>query len=409
MTKWLPLLSLAFVSAEASGSPMTFSDALKLAATEAPSIAARTAQADAARSAAIASNRLPDPQLEVGIRDFPVTGPNAGSFTRDDFTMTTVGISQAFPNPAKRRARLGRAQADIGAAEAGASVEVRNVQVQTALAWIDLYFAERRLATLKELDDSIEDIASTVSARLASGSARPSQALEPQQLKAEVADRRSELLAQAAKARSALARWTGDAHPEVAGAPPDWTIVPAALRAGIDTLPALREKDAATAQAEADVRLARADKRPDWEVSASYGRRDPSFGDLVSVGVKIDLPLFAKRRQNPLILARSREADRARLEREAAEREARSSLESDLADHTMHHDRYVRARDVLVPLAKQRAELDRVSYGAGRIDLGTALGTTFALAQAELDEIDRQAEVARDGIRINLTYGKDSQ
>jgi cobalt-zinc-cadmium efflux system outer membrane protein len=401
------LLATMLSSTMTVAKPMTFAEALTEARSDAPSIAARAAQTDAARLTAIASNQLPDPKLEVGIQDYPITGPDAGSFTKSDFTMEKIGVSQEFPNPAKRRARLGRAVADIGSAQAGQAVETRNVKVQTALAWIDLYFAERRLSTLKILDDSIDSISSTVSARLASGSARPAQSLEPQQLKAEVADRRSDLLAEAGKAHAALSRWTGDPDPEVAGPPPDWAIDPALLRANVDALPALVAKTAAIGQAEADVRLAQAEKRSDWEVSASYGHRDPMFGDLVSVGVKIDLPFFARRRQDPIIAARAREADRARLDREAARRETVASLQSDLADHAMHHDRYMRARNVLVPLAKKRAELDRVGYGANTVDLGTALESTYDLARTELDELDREATVARDGVRINLTYGKD--
>ncbi|WP_309662994.1 TolC family protein [Sphingomonas sp.] len=386
---------------------MTLSQALEEASKDAPSIAARTAQTEAARLTAIASDRLPDPKLEVGIQDFPVTGPNAGSFTRDNFTMLKVGVSQEFPNSAKRRARLGRARADIGAAQAAEVVEARDVKVQAALAWIDLYFAERRLATLKILDDSIDDIQGTVAARLTSGSARPAQALQPQQLKAEVGDRRSDLVAQASKSRAELIRWTGDPAPEVAGAPPDWTIIPALLWANIDALPSLVALDAATARAEADVRLARAEKRPNWEVSTSYGHRDPSYGDLASVAVKIDLPFFSGRRQDPIIAARASGAESARLEREAARRQAIATLQADLADHAMHHDRFMRARDVLVPLAKKRAELDRVGYAANTVDLGTALDSTYELAKVELDALDREATVVRDGIRINLTYGSD--
>src|SRR3546814_10305466 len=69
---------------------------------------AREAGLDAARSAAIAADRLPDPKLNLAIQDFPVTGPDAGRFNRDDFTMQVIGVSQDFPNPAKRRARATR-------------------------------------------------------------------------------------------------------------------------------------------------------------------------------------------------------------------------------------------------------------------------------------------------------------
>src|SRR3546814_15075838 len=75
-------------------------------------------------------------------------------------------------------------------------------------------------------------------------------------------------------------------------------------------LPALRAQDARIAVAEADVRLARADKRPDWKVGVTYGRRDPMYGDMASVGVSIDLPLFAGKRQNPRTAASERSEER---------------------------------------------------------------------------------------------------
>ena len=74
--------------------------------------------------------------------------------------------------------------------------------------------------------------------------------------------------------------------------------------------------------------------------------------------------------------------------------------------HRMHHEQLTNARSQLVPLAKKRAELDLVSYAAGKLDLGTALLSTLALAEAEVDALSREAEVARDAIRINTIYGE---
>ena len=401
----IPALLLSAVPLLARAEPLTFNAALERAAADAPSLRARTASVSAAQSAAIAADRLPDPTLDLGIQDFPVTGPDAGTFNRDNFTMLKIGISQQFVNPAKRRARAARASADIGVAEAGALVEERSVRLQTALAWIDLYYAERRRAQLTLLDASLRDLQSTVSARLASGSARPSQALEPDQLRAQVNDRRTELTADAAKARARLARFTGDPKPEVAGAPPTLMVDRSTLLAGVATLPSLRAADALTVAADADTELARADKRPDWKVSASYGRRESNYGDLVSVGVSIDLPFFSRRRQDPKIAAAAREAERYRYERTAAEREVLAGLDGDLADHLMHHQRLENARNTLVPLTKRRAELDMASYAAGRLDLGSALLSSLALAEAEIDALAREADVARDTVRINFTYG----
>ena len=405
MKKSLLAALVAAVPSVAFADALTFNGALERAAAEAPSLRGRAAGVSAAQLAAISADRLPDPTLDIGIQDFPVTGPDAGRFNRDNFTMQKIGIGQQFINPAKRHARAARASAEIGIAEAGALVEGRSVRLQTALAWVDLYFAKRRLSQLTLLDASLGDLQSTVSARLASGSARPSQALEPDQLRAAVNDRRAELTANVAKARAALARFTGAPDPDVAGAPPERMVDRARLIAGIAVLPSLRAMDAQTVAADAETQLARADKRPDWKVGVSYGRRAPAYGDLVSVGVSVDLPFFAKRRQDPKIAAAASEAERARYDRMAAEREVLASLEGDLADHLMHHQRLENARNTLVPFTRRRAELDMASYAAGKLDLGSALLSSLALAEAEIDALAREADVARDAIRITMTYG----
>lgn len=385
--------------------PLTFAEAIERADREAPSLRGSDAGVRAARSEAVAADRLPDPTVELGIRDFPVTGPDAGRINSDNFTMRTIGVSQEFINPAKRRARAARAGAEIGIAEAGFAAEAQTVRLETALAWIDLYYAKRRLDQLKLLDRSLSDLQATVAARLASGSARPSQALEPDQLRAAVTDRRSEIEAEVAKARARLVRFIGDPRADAVGDPPPLEVEVDELTAGVAALPRLRALDALTRAAEADVSLAQAEKRPDWRVSAMYGRREPNFGDLVSLQVSIDLPLFAKRRQNPLIAARESEAERARFDRLAAEREVSAALEADLADHAMHQRQLENARDVLVPLAKRRGELDQASYAAGTLDLGSALLSTLALAEAEVDALAREADMARDAVRLNFTYG----
>lgn len=396
---------LAAVSGTALAEPLTFDAAIERATRDAPSIRAGEAGVEARRSASVAAGRLPDPTLNLGLDNFPVSGPPAFSFTAESMTMARVGVEQPFPNPAKRQAQRTRAQADIGIAEGDLAVETQNVRLETALAWIDLYYARRRLAQLQLLDESLGDLQATVSARLASGAARPSGALEPEQLRAAVNDRRSELSADVARARARLARFTGDAEADVAGDPPMIDVNKPGLYAGLPLLPRLVALDAGIRGAEADSVLARADKRPDWRVSANYGRRDPAFGDMVSVGVSIDLPLFAKQRQDPKIAARASEETQARMLRAAAERELVAALDSDLADHAMHMQRLANARNVLVPLAKRRAELDMASFAAGKLDLGNALLSSLALAEAEVDALAREADVARDAIRINYTYG----
>src|SRR3546814_11014167 len=75
---------------------------------------------------------------------------------------------------------------------------------------------------------------------------------------------------------------------------------------------------------------------------------------MVSVGVSIDLPLFAKHRQDPIIAARAEQANSARLEREATARAVRAQLDADLAEHRAHHERYMRATNTQIGTASCR-------------------------------------------------------
>ena len=405
---WLLATATMFADA-AHAAPMTYAAALKFAEQSAPSLEARADDLKAARSASIAAGRLPDPKLALGVEGFPISGPNAGRPERDDFSDVRIGIIQDVPNSAKREAQRARASADIGSAEAGVAVEARSVRVTVAMAWIDLFYARRRLAVLRDAEVVLAKLRQTAPARLASGSLRPAQTLEPQRLTAALGDRRAELVAAVAKARAELARWTGDTDADVTGQPPEYALHPVSLRASLNELPSLRGFAAQARQADADIALAKADTRPDWSWEVGYQHRDPRFGDMVMAQVTVGLPIFGRKRQDPLIAARTQTANRVRLEGEAARRALIAGLEADLADHAMHHERLKRAETTFTPLAQKRANLETASYAAGNASLSDVLDAELALAETRIDTVDREAAVVRDAARIALTYGSEPQ
>ncbi|WP_068878814.1 TolC family protein, partial [Phenylobacterium sp. CCH9-H3] len=316
--KWLcPLIVGGAAAASAQAGPLTFDEAVARAGQTAPSVQARDLQLRAAQAAAPAANELPDPRLSFGLENAPISGPMAGRLNADEMTMARIGVMQEVPNAAKRRARSTLAQAEIGAARASRDQEALGARLAAALAWLDLHYARRRLAALGEVEASLDPLWKTLPARLAAGSARPGETVEADQWRAELADQRSELRAAEARARADLARWVGDPAPQPQGPPPAFALDAAALAAGVDRHPALRETEAGRARAQADVSAARAEKRSDWAFEAAYQRRDPAFGDMVSVGVTVSLPLFASRRQDPVISARTADLAAARAQTEA--------------------------------------------------------------------------------------------
>src|SRR3546814_2621083 len=69
----------------------------------------------------------------------------------------------------------------------------------------------------------------------------------------------------------------------------------------------------------------------DFGVNVSLGRRNPDFGNVVSVMGSVTLPIFAGRRQEPRIAAAEAQAAAALAERADALRELEAQFEADLA------------------------------------------------------------------------------
>src|SRR3546814_3363555 len=89
----------------------------------------------------------------------------------------------------------------------------------------------------------------------------------------------------------------------------------------------------------ADIGLARAEKRPDWAFDVAYQRRADRYGDMVSAGVTMSLPLFTRNRQDPMIAASSATAAAALAEQEDMRRALAADLEAGIAEHVMHNEK----------------------------------------------------------------------
>lgn len=396
----------ALLSASASlAGPLTYAAALERAQVAAPSLQAAALTAEAARASARAAGALPDPKLGLSLENVPISGPNAGRLRADEMTMARVGLQQDLPNAARRRAARAEAGAAISEAEALGLVEARKVRLGAALAWIDLAYAQRRLAAVEHVLKTLAPIWDAQPSAVAAGRARPAQAMTAVAMRAALDDQRSELTAAVARARAALTRWTGEPAPSAAGAAPTFALDPSTLRAGLEDVPDLAASRAAIGRADAALGAARAARRPDLGFEVAYGRRDPMFGDMLSAGLTVTLPLFAGSRQEPQIAARRAEAASARAVVEDVRRGLAAQFEADWADHVMHHEQWRRTVEVVLPAAQQRADLETASYAAGRAGLPEVLEALTASADAKLTALDREAQVARDAAKLALTYG----
>ena len=400
-------LVAAVLALPSQAAPLTLVEALRLAEDNAPSLAAEQAKLQAASSAAVPAGELPDPQLRLGVQNYPVGGPERWSIDRDFMTMQVVGVMQEVPNRAKRQARAEVAAAAVERAAAEGTVERFNVRQAVALAWIDRLAVERQQALFADFFRENRLLAAAVQAQIAGGRGPAGDAVRPRQEAARLAERQDELAAQEIRARAALRRWIGVAADQPpAGDWPEWSVDHAHYAHQLPRHPALAAFEPMTREAQAKVREAQAEKKSDWSWEFDYQRRGREFGDMVGVQVSFDLPLFPGSRQDPKIAARHAELAQLEAGREALLREHAQQLEEDLADYQRLQRATQRNRDSFVPLAREKVELSLASYRAGKGDLLDVIAARQELIEARLRQVELEAQRARTGARLHFAYGE---
>lgn len=406
MFRFFLLVSCMGAAAQLSGEPLSFDAALQIATRSSPDIAVQTTRVEAARSAAVAAGRLPDPKLAVGIENLPVTGAEQWSLTRDFMTMRKIGVMQDLPNRAKRQAQTDAAEANIARTEAERRVGILAVRRDTALAWLTRYYLERRGVLFDELEGENQLFAQAVQAQLAGGRGMPADSVVPKQEAAEIADRRDELAAEITRSKAVLSRWVGVAAEEpLQGEPPALTLDSQHLREHVHEHPDLAVYVPMTEMAQAEVHEAEATKRPDWGVELDYGRRGGAFSDMVSLQFTLDLPLFPRTRQDPIIQAKREELARVESERDAMLRDHTQELDSDLTEYDVVTRQLSRLRDVHLQLAREKVDDQFASYGAGKADLTSVLVARRELIEQRLKEIELEQKQATAAARLYYFYG----
>ena len=205
-------------------------------------------------------------------------------------------------------------------------------------------------------------------------------------------------------AQAMLARYIAVQNATATGSIPAPDVDVEQLRATLESNPEIILAVAQVRQAEASIDLARSEKRPDFGINVSYGRRDPMFGDVVSVMGSITLPIFAGRRQNPRIAAAETEASAAQAIQLDRLRELQAQFEADLAAWRSAYRQWQRATEELLPLAQSRADLERASFAANRAELLDVIEAIKALALLQIEILEREEATVEAATTLRLTY-----
>jgi outer membrane protein TolC len=357
---------------QAAAQALSLDDAIRIGEARSARLAAQSAAVTAASDLVDRASQLPDPKLKFGLENVPVSGEDAWSLTRDFMTMKRIGVMQDIVNGDKRKARSERAARELGVEQAGLTLERTILRREIAVAWYEVLHATRALEVMSDLVNAVALQQETIGAAIAAGRAPTADGFMARSALEVARDQVIDQERVLGRARIALAVFLGEDAQRPVGAAPDASrlaLPVAALLESPDRQPTLQVLESRAALARSDVALAQSSKTPDWGVELSYGQRSPYYSNMLSLMFSVDLPVFPGNRQDREVAASLAQVERARAQLEEARRTYTAQVRGLAVDWEAWNRRVQRYEQVLIPLARERAESALAAYRGGRGEL----------------------------------------
>lgn len=348
-----------------------------------PDLASFGYRIDAARGRLAQANIAPNPELDLAVTD---------AFGSDDFrglksVESTLTIAWVLERGIRRR-QVDAAVADVSLHELEARIVQLDAAAETARRFLACLAYQARLDNALQAIRLAEETVEAVRGRVAAGGAAQAELSRAQAglVRARILedDYAHELLS----AYHRLSAQWGATEPDFARATGDVQALPAvkpleALLSRVQTNPDLALFMSRQRLAEAELRIAQARSRPNWQVRAGI-RRIEATNDLALAG-GITVPLGTRGRHLGRIAETRAEVARARGEAQAGRVRIETALF--VLYQELRHDVDVAAslRDRVIPLLENALDNTRRAY-----ELGRSSYLDLSAVQAELLQVNSE-------------------
>jgi cobalt-zinc-cadmium efflux system outer membrane protein len=386
---WLVAIPLAAIplakAAERAPRPISLREALQRALSANPRLVAAAREVGAAGGLKIQAGVLPNPELSFELDN----ALGSGRFQGVRSAETTLQLSQLIELGGKREARVAAGEAGLSAAVWQRRATELDVASETAIAFITVVSAQRRIEIFDEEIASFDQLIPLLKRRVEEGASSPAETQRAQVAADLFRVDRERARSQLASARRDLAILMGETTPAFGdavgrlsstGQPPPFQSVVAAIEAN----PQLMRWTAVTAQRSAELILARLKAVPDVHIGAAWRHFQDTGDDAVRLDLSIPLPLFDRNEGN--ILAAEQTLAKSGAER-AVSRLLLISIAGrayDAANGALAELKLLRAS--IIPNARSAAETIQNGYTQGRFTLLELLDVRGSVLQALLRE-----------------------
>jgi cobalt-zinc-cadmium efflux system outer membrane protein len=366
---------------------LTLEEAVALARTNHPALAAARQRVAATDGRAQQARLWPNPELELTATDVPA---NNGGLTR---SQNMIGVSQTVPFPGKKAldGQIGRQE--VRAAELAYLTRERDVVRAGQSAFWRALTAQKKVdvaAELVALNQSLVDVARQRIAAGATGDQERFRAeieqeragVELSAAQRELAEARLALAAAVGRPRDPLGPLIGELREQVPASVPDQTLTQHPVR---------QLAGAEQQRAELEARRAKLDPLPDVTFGVAGGRNNAERETLVEFRVSLPLPLF-DRAQGRQREARALAAA-ARQDATATEQQLVSELDQITARLRAAGEQVTAYRTRILPKAEEALKLVQAGFAAGKFGFLDLVDTQRTVAETRLAYLDKLLEL----------------
>ncbi len=378
-----------------------------------PQLKAARAAVDVERAKVPQAGALPDPMLSLGYQN---DGFRKFTYGESGFAFASLGASQTFPYPGKRKLRAQIAEAAVAAADAATDRVRLDLVPAVKRAYFDLLRVREQRTLLETQARLWSQVAQAARARLEAGTGSTADLIRVQLEQARLFQREADLDGRAAALQAELAR--------LAGRKPDSSLAestslasltlpalpdePCAIRRVVDGSPELTEARHHLVHYQQQVDLAKLDLRPDFTVGAAVMPQG-SMPGMWSLNIGFNVPLWPGRKQKQAVAearaqARSEDFRITDLEqRLAALTRARlARLRADLQVASLYQDGLLAQSD-----AAYQAALSQ--FASGQAQFRQALEALSDRLKDRGDYLDALAQAHFDAIELErASLGADA-
>lgn len=410
----LRTLACACALASTHVAALTLPEAIELAQTLDPWLEQSERQQAQYEAEAIVAASLPNPMLSLGVANVPT---DSFDFNQEPMTQMQLGVAQTLPRGGSRRLQSERQRSLADQSPLARAERRARVALEVSQLWLKLFLAQESVRLIESRRGLFEQLAAVVESSYTSAldRSRQSDLVRAQLELTRLEDRLTQLYQQRDRSRAALHAWLGQ-QPELpqqlAGVElicPVTSDMPTETNLSNLLLahPELRQLDQQLQTATTDLELARAQRRPEWTVTAGYGYRQDAPGgsersDFMSVGVRVDMPWLNRRAQSARERAAVSGRESIRSERVLALRDLKAAFNMQRANFLRLQQRDQIFKQRLLPALDDQAEAALTAYTRDVGDFAEAV-------RARIDQLNTrikalQIQVALKQQRAHLNY-----